>query len=51
MTQTTVLLDLGEEGPGAERLERQGIWLSMKAIRPFSKNPLPARRFHHVPDV
>jgi hypothetical protein len=25
MTQTTVLLDLGEEGPGAERLERQGI--------------------------
>lgn len=25
VTQTTVLLDLGEEGPGAERLGRQGI--------------------------
>lgn len=38
-TQTTILLDLGEEGPGAERLERQGIIVANEGDEAILEEP------------
>ncbi|MFK7792256.1 MAG: TRAP transporter permease [Devosiaceae bacterium] len=39
MTQTTVLLNLGEEGPGQERLEREGILIAVEGEDAILEEP------------